>query len=61
MGTETDKPEPGSPEGPSQPWRIGEAMLSCSQKYSVTCIVIEEHAACFGVTEKGVRKDGRGK
>lgn len=28
-------------------------MLSCSQKWRVICTVIEEHAECFGVTNKG--------
>lgn len=32
-------------------------MLSCSQKYSVTCILIE-HATCFGVTKKGGKMGG---
>lgn len=68
MGTERDRPGPSSPEGPSQPWRVGEATLSCSQKYSVTCTVIEEYATCFGVTNEGsegrwereVRASGKG-
>lgn len=33
-----------------------EVMLSFSQKYSITCTMIEEYAAYFGVTNKGSKR-----
>ena len=33
-----------------------EVMLSFSQKYSITCTMIEEYAAYFGVINKGSKR-----